>query len=296
MVNFDDLRLSINSLDEAESSVTLFKFRGINQNLFRVLNERALYFSPPNKLNDPFDCQIDLCKALDQSLDRLDCNKYSNLKKLKSLSNELKIFESSISQYGVCSFTTNISNNLMWTHYADNHQGVCLVFNFPESYVKNIPYFFGLFDVSYTSYGIRKWFDLEAGNYLDGLEESLPDEFIRALIEVYLSTKSSDWRYEKEVRLITKKYGSVAFDPSFLKGVCFGLNVDQKDVVKLKEVLLNNGFSPHYYHLINGDGDFELQIDGFGFDMKFDGRNFPFAHRAPNGLVELLKRDRIRRC
>ncbi|MBK7525892.1 MAG: DUF2971 domain-containing protein [Saprospiraceae bacterium] len=29
---------------------------------------------------------------------------------------------------GVCSFTTNNNNILMWSHYANNHKGICLEF------------------------------------------------------------------------------------------------------------------------------------------------------------------------
>ena len=37
-----------------------------------------------------------------------------------------------IEDYGIACFTTKNDNTLLWSHYADEHQGICLEFDFYE--------------------------------------------------------------------------------------------------------------------------------------------------------------------
>ena len=41
-----------------------FKFRVINKYLLESLMQGALYFASPEELNDPFDCNLDIKKAI----------------------------------------------------------------------------------------------------------------------------------------------------------------------------------------------------------------------------------------
>lgn len=285
---------AVKSMTKPESNVTLFKYRAINMNLLTMLNQKNLYFAPPAKLNDPFDCQIDVLKALEVALERKDCQHRSNLEKLNNFFPELERLESQFNEHGVCSFSTNIFSNLMWSHYGSNHSGVCLIFSFPAEYIKSIPNYCGLLDVGYSSYGLRKWLGMDGGQYLENLDGTLPEDFVVALRNNFLSTKSKEWHYEEEVRLVRTTSGPVSFDAAYLKGVCFGLGTSLEGVALVKSVLSSNGYDVQFYKLTNGKGDFELQIEGLDPFMRFEGVHFPFAHKAPHGFTEMLKRENIR--
>ena len=88
--------------------------------------------------------------------------------------------------------------------------------------------------------------------------------------------------------------GPVSFDAAYLKGVCFGLGTSLEDVALVKSVLSSNGYDVQFYKLTNGKGDFELQIEGLDPFVRFDGIHFPFAHKAPHGFTEMLKRENVR--
>lgn len=81
-------------------------------------------------------------------------------------------------KYGLLCFSEDKYNPVQWAHYADNHKGVCLGFDIPESKLRKVRY-------------VKERLARET---LD-----LPD-----YNEKLLTTKFSHWRYEKERRLLVE--------------------------------------------------------------------------------------------
>lgn len=81
----------------------------------------------------------------------------------------------------ICSFTERFDSVLMWSHYAEQHKGICVEYDFLNS--KDWDY---LEPVYYSD----KLFNLSARNSLN------TNQLLAA------STKSKDWEYEKEWRVI----------------------------------------------------------------------------------------------
>ena len=96
-------------------------------------------------------------------------------------------------RYRVFCLTTKPSNILMWSHYANNHQGICIEFS-SENDV-----FSGAFKVQYS----------EKYPLLDLTDDSV-DRILRPLL-----TKSDAWAYEDEYRLIAQE-SKEALAPSLL--------------------------------------------------------------------------------
>jgi hypothetical protein len=71
----------------------------------------------------------------------------------------------------------------MWAHYAEKHHGICLGFDVPDEFVGKVEY-----------NPERLQFVLDHNKHLLGIG----DNFIKAL----LHTKSTDWSYEREYRVI----------------------------------------------------------------------------------------------
>ena len=82
---------------------------------------------------------------------------------------------------GIICFSRRWDNPVQWSHYAEAHRGICLEFDVPESL---------LLAVSYT----RRRVVVEAEKVMS---RALLDP---ELIERFLATKYSHWRYEQESR------------------------------------------------------------------------------------------------
>ncbi|WP_188563958.1 DUF2971 domain-containing protein [Hymenobacter frigidus] len=92
----------------------------------------------------------------------------------------------SFNENGVCCFTKDPKNILMWSHYADSHKGLCLKFDVladPRS-------FFVAFKVEYK----------EEYPIWNHLREAEGQSVTNLLI-----TKASQWAYEQEYRVL--KFG-----------------------------------------------------------------------------------------
>lgn len=81
----------------------------------------------------------------------------------------------------VCLSRSNV-DNLLWSHYGDGHRGICLGFDIPDEYAREVVY-------------TNERFSLPSNDHLQRGE--LGDEFVDRL----LATKQGCWRYEQEVRL-----------------------------------------------------------------------------------------------
>jgi hypothetical protein len=191
-----------------------YKFRTINKHLIKSLVEPSLYFAKPDTLNDPFDCRLNLNKAFQGKL---------------SSNNEQEFidkFRSRLENIGVCSFSSVINETLMWAHYADDHKGICLFYEFPKDFLLSEKLQFVEFDtVKYDSEPVT--------NFLTQLSQEkyvCNDSFITTLIIIYLTSKNPAWGYEKEKRIIRREHGTVKINGNFLKRICFGLNTSKDDI------------------------------------------------------------------
>ncbi len=95
-----------------------------------------------------------------------------------------KSIEEMLAQRRIYCLTPKADNILMWSHYADNHRGICLEFSVPDN-----PLFSKAAEVVYRE-AYPHWVPCDI-NDRPGL-----------VMELIL-TKSRDWHYEQEYRLIS---------------------------------------------------------------------------------------------
>lgn len=236
------------------SDYTLFKFRAINKNLLDSLAKSYLYFAHPDQLNDPFDCRVDVDKALVNAIARSTATK-AQLEQLQG-NFDLDQIKDMAGNAGVCSFSDGdkpLENSLMWSHYADCHKGICFTYSIPEHYLvaqsDQLPV------VSEVNYGINPITDwLIQPELIEGL--SFNETFLVKL----LTAKSACWSYEKEVRIISREQGQMEIDRSFLKQICFGLNTPKTDIDLIKMVSAKFGYSASFCQVQRSVDDFGLKI------------------------------------
>ena len=139
----------------------IYKFLNEEYGLVALRN-RSLKIARICELNDPFEF---LAPNLSDPNFR---------KAFKRLKNQLA------KNRGLLCFSKEWTNPLLWSHYADSHQGICLGFDFPDKFLKEVIYI-----------SKRPSPDKLKSKILVVREKGM---------EKLLATKFKHWRYENEVR------------------------------------------------------------------------------------------------
>lgn len=167
------------------------------------------YFSNPSfklssasTLNDPFETILakELLATMDGVIDK-ESRSYSMFKRILGPSAQLKdSYDTPFKMSGIVSLSETQHNLLMWSHYADQHRGLCVGYNsnvlsdikFPK-YAK-LPLTKDPVKINYDN---KKTFDYEFDFVYDN-----DNELFKSVLHKVLTTKGDDWIYEKEHRFI----------------------------------------------------------------------------------------------
>ncbi|RZK29274.1 MAG: DUF2971 domain-containing protein, partial [Hymenobacter sp.] len=122
----------------------IYKYMSIS-GAIRTLEDGTLKFSCPTEFNDPFDCNMANLKftksqsTIDELNHAIDIAGVSEEDKAiwRVKIDDPRIFEEmqtyavldKIEKSKVTCFSKRRNNTLMWSHYSDQHKGVCLEFN-----------------------------------------------------------------------------------------------------------------------------------------------------------------------
>lgn len=208
------------------------KFRKIDKYLLKSLVNGEIYFSRPDRLNDPFDCRVNIRKSLENAISRGEFPIRKKLENLRGLDDFFVDVERRISTLGICAFSRNPTQTLMWSHYGDEHKGVCLTYSFPKSYFyENKDHILGVSEMDYGVTPLSDWL-LAEGYRVDSFEK-----FRDELLIKMLTVKADPWRYEEEVRIIRNSEGVEALGKQYLKRVCFGLHTSESDMALIRKIM-----------------------------------------------------------
>jgi len=97
----------------------------------------------------------------------------------------------------------------MWSHYANNHGGICVGFD-------------GLSVNSFS--GIKLSGKVNYQNELP-IVQYFGEEKKRVVHKIFF-TKNSDWNYEREFRLVAEADAALTMDPALIREVMLGMNID----------------------------------------------------------------------
>lgn len=215
----------------------LYKYTSFDSAL-KIIENNSLKFSLPREFNDPFEMtnalidisytKSDLKKWIDTFADHSDTQKKLEFHKYTKTPALIKftfniIFNKFKNKTGICCFSKSYKKTLMWSHYSDNHAGICLGFHF-------------------ASFSAEKLLLLTV-NYIDKI---IPVNFFRqqtVSLFHWIFTKSKVWEYEEEVRAVhTTKSGFLAFNKECLKEVYFGLRVSDENKKRFIDKLNELGY------------------------------------------------------
>lgn len=195
--------------------------------------------------------------------------------------------------YVVC-FSADNDNSVMWGNYADNHKGVCLIYETEQkdgqeimSLSNQTAWSFRNSTLRPVQYGLsiveRNFFE-SLGRLTRPQIEALigtQNKGISKIVEVYYKdgwrdrywkdqlkkyhSKMSIWNYENEYRLFiddffgeyTQEERNVNYDPKMLKGVIFGIKTPMQDKAKILNAFKSAGIND--FEIYQAEYDDETQ-------------------------------------
>ncbi|MFB6342358.1 DUF2971 domain-containing protein [Saccharicrinis sp. FJH62] len=216
-----------NDLKKVIETEIFYQYAVFDVALKEILLKQSLKFSDPNTFNDPFDCNEKLLrinydeKLVEETINNLSVKisrqeRRELKRKFKNQSNQAEILKEKRKEYKLSCFSEVNNEVLMWSYYADKHSGICIGFNFPHKYDGK----FILCPVKYLA-ELRE---------LDGATD------LYRIILYWLTTKSIRWKYEKEIRAISRckdqksEHEYINYESKYVKEIIFGCNVPDKKI------------------------------------------------------------------
>lgn len=224
-----DSNLTKDELVEQVMSVpeTLYKYREWNDFTKDILINHRLFFAAPDQFNDLCDCVPYFPKEV------IESSPYALLKRKDGQLviekgivkvNMKKLIQHFCQSIRITCFSRTYRSILMWSHYANCHKGICLVFDRTRD---------------------ERFFQ-KAGNVLYSPQHQGLD-YHNLHYANAITVKFEDWYYEEEVRLPRMnddfKDGNQleTFNPKSLVGIIFGAKCPEEVIKEVKELCQQYG-------------------------------------------------------
>ncbi|RNF92998.1 DUF2971 domain-containing protein [Pseudomonas putida] len=196
--------MAVNATGDVET-LYRYKYLPFTEGSLKMVTEGTLKYTCPLDFNDPFDCMPAYDPA---SIDSLHLNRPDLILRVAEhhgvsleeariigVENAHKGVESGdfarelVSTLGVVSLSRNPTNILMWSHYADHHKGFVVELRIAMDAPRQLLEGIMPFPVEYQA------------------ERPIIDWGSGCDIAQYFLTKSPDWEYEQEERILTTWQG-----------------------------------------------------------------------------------------
>jgi hypothetical protein len=258
----------------------VYKYRGFRDEYERnVLFKQELFFSNPNRFNDPFDFSIfpvipdfsqqdilektaveiteghhsynDLNEFISRKNDLI--KKFSDTNKFKEdLHENIKNINN---LYGVCCFSRNWDNITQWGYYGDSHKGYTIGFEYID-----------LWKLKYASYAddvkyVPKYPEIPLKDYWPS-NKTTPEKHFFEISKILYFTKLQRWEHEDEWRMVKSFIGHdnnsrvLTYPIGILKEIVLGLNASKDDIAAVLEFASSNGIST--YQTVKSDNEYSL--------------------------------------
>ena len=178
---------------------SLYKYYSDDSRNLEAVKNNQMWYSAPCNFNDVFDCTITIEEkdifdcALRMASEKMEIRVGSQMwKKVKEVTNQqirkfLSDFEDLRTRMGIACLSEIDDSLLMWAHYASNHSGICVEYELLEF---NSQLHFSPVPIVYTDERV-------CIHTLETLAMDIQGLFIESL-----TSKSPEWSYEREWRII----------------------------------------------------------------------------------------------
>jgi hypothetical protein len=166
---------------------------------------------------------------------------------MRMLGSQIKhILDAEMSLFGVLSLAERWDCPLMWSHYADEHRGLCIEYDLIENACSNIK------QVSYKHPRSIRISELIQWKLSKSTEAQ------KRILDTYFFAKSPQWRYEREWRDLHPSCG-VNPAPFRISGVYFGLRCDAAIQTSVVKLFANSDSPIKFYNLYPLEDSFRLK-------------------------------------
>lgn len=240
----------------------------------RIFSQNELYFPSPIELNDPLECRpLFICGCFNDPKYKKRYVKWAKRIMIAGGNNadpgaiqdwlenltqeqadlltkdQLDHTRQELAKYRICSFSSKMDNPVVWSHYADEHRGFCLVFNADND-------FFG------------SALKVEYQNEYPTLDVTEQNDF--EILKNSVLVKYSDWSYEDEYRLVSSepnyknalpvKNKKLNFPKVMLIGLIYGYKMNASDRKVLKELIKKYNWKIKEKEAVLSENKFTLTI------------------------------------
>ncbi len=268
-IQVDSNELTADEMYEQYMPHELYRYHAINDYLFAQLDKSELWFSRPSRFNDPFDCRVKFnFGSTDEEIERSRQNliklvEGNGFEQLFNLSEGQDIqpetWDELLNQFihtfyneriAICCLSEIPDSILLWSHYANNHQGVCLEYHVQKHgflHKELLPVNY------YKEYPLVNMFEFEGTFY--------------SLVMQNVVSKAWDWDYEYEWRaVVVDDEGLYPVDREDLRKVIFGVNTPKEDEDKLIKHLLEHGYDNVEIHkAVMNESKYEILFEPYEF-------------------------------
>lgn len=218
---------------EGLKAVKLYSFRSISKYSLGDLVNRTITVCHPSVMNDPFDSPVMLWSDK------------KNLDNLCSEKNHVESYSKTFDYFRIrCFSMCSPKNILMWSHYADNHKGFCIKYRLSNYFINE----------SENELGCHMY--LKKVNYTKTKNTKLRIDIKSIDSTLGYATKYKDWKYEKEVRLISYnpmiegKYNEIELDSeSNIEAIYFGYRCSDQDIQTIKNICIERYNNINFYKM-----------------------------------------------
>lgn len=273
----------------------LFKYRNFEKYTILSLLNKGLWIPKPAQLNDPFDNQFkiqsseiskdEFMKSYEtfqhwhlnkykkninyNDFDLLFTNDKPNAHLSKKVSDFKLYWNSSSEKMGVLSLSSDPSNITMWSHYADNHQGICIGYD-PKKLFVHLPNeaIDWLYPVDYQPQDniTRNAYLLYAMCGMWYSSEAAFDLFFKMAC-----TKTDEWKYESEWRFINPENGGNIFNLNIdaISSITFGLKTSSETKSAISHILRYHNKKTKFFQTIRKNSFIGLERIGLDENSKY---------------------------
>lgn len=206
-----------------------------NEHTLRILEDRKIYIPSHKELNDPWEkiIEIPVYKTytqdeeneliqIDKQSKELGYDEFFNFgketietfKDIDSSMDEINHYMFDASNVGIFSMSTLNDSILLWSHYGDEHRGICIGFDKQD--------FLDTGNVVKVKYR-KKVYSID------------PKHHYRKPEKQYFGNKHFSWLYEKEYRYLHPESSVEIISPAKINSIFLGLRVDKSIVEEIRK-------------------------------------------------------------
>lgn len=206
----------------------LYKYVSYNENSLSILANKEVWFPKAKALNDPFEFQFHMTE--------------NHINGIPIDPNSLREAIEDSKELGVFCLTEVNDDILMWSHYADQHKGLCIQFERSDQNFLGGELCVPVVYPEDDRLPVLKPVDIPKRETFAGIA----------------TTKAKNWSYEREWRMISREKGNRIYPlPGNITAVIFGKRMTEKHRQVIENII---GSETHFFEALQMQDRFRLKI------------------------------------